>query len=123
MSNKELATIFEVISDILSTEDKPTSRFETRAYKRAAMTINSLQQDIASIYKEGGLSALMELPGIGKGLAEKIEEYIKTGKVDKYEDLKKEYPIDFTSLLNIEGIGPKTAITMYKKLGINDTSL
>jgi len=121
MSNKELASIFEVISDILSTEDKPTSRFETRAYNRAAMTINSLQQDVASIYKEGGLSALMELPGIGKGLAEKIEEYIKTGKVDKYEDLKKEYPIDFTSLLNIEGIGPKTAIMLYKKLGINDT--
>ncbi len=120
MKNKNISDIFEEISDILSVSDKPTSRFEVRAYKRAALTIGTLQEDVSDIYRRGGINALMELPGIGKGLATEIEEYIKTGKISKYEELKKEYPIDFNDLLNIEGIGPKTAILLYKKLNITN---
>ncbi len=118
MKNKEISRIFEELSNIKGIEKTSTSNFESRAYKRAALTIGTLQQDISDIYNQGGIKALMELPGIGKGLAEKIEEYIKTGHIKEYDEIKKRYPIDFTSLLSIEGIGPKKAIELYEKLNV-----
>lgn len=120
MENKRISEIFEEMSNIIGIEKTSTSNFESRAYKRAALTIGTLQQDISDIYKQGGIKALMELPGIGKGLAEKISEYLTTGHIKEYDELKKKYPIDFTSLLSIEGIGPKKAIELYEKLGVTD---
>lgn len=120
MENKVIADIFNEIAAMLSIEETPSSKFEVRAYQKAALTIGTLQEAIEDIYAKGGSDALMELPGIGKGLAAKIEEYIKTGKIKKYEDLKKRYPIDIKQLTSIEGIGAKKAIRLYKELRIKD---
>jgi DNA polymerase (family 10) len=120
MANKALADIFTEMAYMVGLEERPTSRFEVRAYENAALTLNTLQEDVASIYEKGGVKALMELPGIGKGLAEKIVEYLKTGKVRKYLLLKKEYPIDFNGLAGVEGLGPKKIVLLYQKLGIKN---
>ncbi len=101
-------------------EDWPNARFETRAYKKASLTIGTLQEPIEEIYRKGGIPALMELPGVGKSIAGAIEEYLKTGKMQKYEMMKKKYPIDIGALTSIQGLGAKRAVILYKKLGVKN---
>jgi DNA polymerase (family 10) len=120
MDNKEISDIFEVIAQMLGLDPRPTTGFEVRAYQKAALTIATLQRGLDEIYEQHGIKGLMELPGIGEGLARKIEEYIKTGKIRKYEELKKRYPIDFKTITKIEGMGAKKAFALYRELGVKN---
>ncbi len=117
MKNQELAKIFYAIADYLKMDDVP---FKPAAYRRAAMSLENLEENIDEIYKRGGLPALEEIPGVGKSIAEKIEEFIKTGKIKYYEKLKKREPFDIEELSAVEGLGPKRAKFLYKKLGIRN---
>ncbi len=68
----------------------------------------------------GGLSALENIPGVGISIAEKIEEFLKTGKIKYLEDLKKKWPVKIEEFMNIEGIGPKTVRHLYEELGVKN---
>jgi DNA polymerase (family 10) len=114
MKNQEIVTIFNDIADIL--EIKGENPFRIRAYRRAALNIESLSTDIVSTPKD----ELMKIPGIGQDLAGKILEYIKTGKMQAYEDLKKEVPEGLSSLLSVPSLGPKTAKLLFEKLQVKD---
>jgi len=120
MPNKALVDIFNEIADMLSVDGRPTARFEIRAYQNAAMALSSMSEDVSELYKRDGRDGLLSINGIGKGLADKIIEYIETGHIKKYEDMKKLYPIDFANLTRIDGMGAKRAITLYKMLGVKD---
>ncbi|MFA6169659.1 MAG: DNA polymerase/3'-5' exonuclease PolX [Candidatus Margulisiibacteriota bacterium] len=117
MENTELVKIFGEIAEFL--ELKQDNPFKIRAYQRAARTIEALSKNLADIYRAGGTAALTELPGIGRDLAEKIVCYIRTGKVETYQKLKKEFPKGFIDLLAIPSLGPKTAMRLYKKFKID----
>src|SRR3989339_709983 len=118
MNNEKIAKIFREIAAFYEMKDVP---FKPRAYERAAEGIEELNQDILDIYKRGGLEELKkEIPGAGKNLALHLEEFIKTGKLKLYEKLKKKIPVNLEELLAIEGIGPKTIFSLYKKLKIKD---
>ncbi len=119
MYNSKLAELFEEIADMLELDPK-ISRFEPRAYRKAAMTIGTLQEDVGEIYEKRGLNGLMELSGVGKSIAGHIEEYIKTGKIKKYEELKKKYPVDFSGLTKIQGMGAKKALKLYTELNVKN---
>ena len=114
MSNQDLAQMFLDIADILEINGV---QWEPRAYRKAALTISTLAVDISDVYRQG---KLMELEGVGRSIAKSIEEYIKTGKMSKYETLKKKYPIDLTGFRKIQGLGPKRAYALYKKLKIRN---
>ena len=120
MINKTLADIFNEIASMLSLDERPTARFEVRAYQKAALTVGTMQEPVEDVYEKGGLKALMEIPGVGKSIAGHIEEYIKTGRIKKYDELKRKYPIDMAGLTSITGMGPKRAMLLYKKLGIKN---
>src|SRR5215469_7364579 len=62
----------------------------------------------------------MELPGIGKSIAEKLSELIRTGKLEYYEQLKRKFPVNVTALASIEGIGAKSVKSLYEELGITN---
>ncbi|OGN01673.1 MAG: DNA polymerase III [Candidatus Yanofskybacteria bacterium RIFCSPHIGHO2_01_FULL_43_32] len=115
MINKEIAKILYEMSILLEMKEVG---FKPRAYEKAADSIESLAEDIGNIYKHGGLKALEDIPGVGPSIGEKIEEYIKTKQVKEYKKLKKEIPVDIEGLVSVEGIGPKTILRLYKKLGI-----
>ncbi len=119
MYNAKLAEMFEEIADMLELEPNAT-KFEPLAYRRAAITISSLQEDVVDIYKKEGIDGLMKLPGIGKTIANAIKEYIETGKISKYETLKAKYPIDFLGLTKIQGLGPKRIYKLYVSLGVKN---
>ncbi len=122
MYNQRIAVLFYEIADMLTLDKNADRKFEVLAYRKAAQTIESLQEDVADLYKKGGLAELMELPGIGKSTAGAIEEFIKTGKMAKYDDLKKRYPIDFTNLTKIQGIGAKSVFRLYESLGVKNVA-
>ncbi|MGC8629261.1 MAG: DNA polymerase/3'-5' exonuclease PolX [Candidatus Micrarchaeia archaeon] len=119
MENSKLAELFDEIADMLELDPK-ANKFEPLAYRKAALTIGTLQQDIEEIYEKEGIDGLTKLPGVGKTIAERIVEFIKTGKIQKYEDLKKKFPIDFSSLTKIQGMGSKKAFKLYQALGIKN---
>jgi len=116
-NNQELAQIFYKIAKFLKAEDIP---FKPYAYQRVAMILEGLEKDVEEIYEKGGKRELDKIPGVGKNIAEKIEEYLKTGEIKYYEKLIKKTPIDIKELTNIEGIGPKTAKVLYQKLGVRN---
>lgn len=115
MKNKELAKIFYEIADYLEMERVP---FKPFAYQKAALALETLEEDVEAVYKRGGLKALKEIPGVGESLALKIEEYLKTGKIKYYEDFKKRIPVNLEEIIAVEGMGPKRAKVLYEKLEI-----
>jgi DNA polymerase (family 10) len=117
MPNQELAKILSEMAALLEIKEIP---FKPQTYDRAAYSIESLGEDIEDIYKNGGLKALEEIPGVGQGIAERIEEYIKTGHISDYEKLKKQFPVDIAGLMEIEGVGPKMIKKLYQKLKIRN---
>ncbi len=117
MINQEIAHILNNISEYLAMED---IEFKPRAYEKAAVNIEALNESVFDIYKSGGIKALEEIPAVGYGIAKKIEEYIKTGKIKEYEQLKKKTPVDLEKLTSVHGIGPKSILRFYKELGVKN---
>ena len=117
MKNQEIANIFYEIANFLEMEGV---QFKPYAYQKAAITLETLEENVEDIYKKGGFKALKEIPGVGESIAEKIEEYLKTGKIKYYEQLKKKTPVSMEELVAVEGLGPKKVKVLYQKLGIRN---
>jgi DNA polymerase (family X) len=117
--NQELAKIFSEMADYLGIEEVP---FKPQAYKKVAETLESLEKGVDEIYKKNGTKGLEEIPGVGKNIAEKIEEYLEKGKIKSYQHLKKKFPFDLAGLVEVEGMGPKRAALLYKELKIKDVN-
>ena len=117
MKNKELADLFGRMADIL--EFKGENPFKISAYRRASRILGDLTQDIEEIAESGKLRSV---PGIGEGMAEKIGEYLKTGKVSKYEEVKRGVSDELIAIMDIPGMGPKTLSMLHKEKGIRNLS-
>src|SRR3989344_2098793 len=115
MINKEIAKIFYEISEILKLKNV---QWKPQAYNKAARVIDNLEKDLKETYEKKGLHGLDEIHAVGKAMAKKIEEYIKTGKIKDYEKLKKSVPKGLIEMMDITGIGPKKAQLLFKKLKI-----
>ncbi len=118
MDNSEIAKILREIAGYLEMQEELV--FKVKAYDKAAQTIGSLKEPVVDIYSRGGVKALTEIPGVGQGIAERIEELLKTGKLKYYQQLKKKAPVDLSELLAVEGLGPKNIKKLYQKLGITN---
>ena len=114
MFNQKIAGIFSEMADLL--EIRGENVFRIRAYRRAAQNIDGLPRDVAQMTED----ELLAIPGIGKDLAGKIRHYIDSGKIEAYDELRKEVPEGLTLLLSVPGLGPKTAKLLYDRLQIKD---
>ncbi len=119
MLNQVLAKIFYEIAQYLDMEDNAVP-FKSIALKRVAVNLESLNEDVENIYKKGGLKALKEISGVGEGIAFKIEEYLKTGKIEELTALKKKTPVDLAELIRVEGLGTRKVKILYQKLGVKN---
>ena len=117
MINSEVSRILYEMAEML---DIQGVEWKPRAYKKAAQVIESLSKDLTDIYKEGGIKALIALPGIGEGIAKKIVQFIETGRIKDFEKLKKEIPVDIKGLMLVEGLGPKTIKRLYMELNVKN---
>jgi DNA polymerase (family 10) len=111
MRNEEIARIFDAIGDLLELEE--ANPFRIRAYRRGALSLRAISGDVADISAKG---ALKQIEGIGEDLARKIEEYLATGKIRFYEELREKTPPVLIEMLEISGVGPKTSKLIYRKL-------
>jgi DNA polymerase (family 10) len=117
MKNKELADLFERMADILEFRDE--NPFKISAYRKASRIIGDLTQDIEEVAEKGELKSI---PGIGEGMAEKIVEYLRTGKISKFEEVRKGVSDELIAIMDIPGMGPKTLSMIHKEKGINNLS-
>jgi DNA polymerase (family 10) len=118
MLNLDIARIFDEIADILEVQGENT--FKIRAYRKAALTIETLTQDLKVIAERGGVKELKKIPGIGEGIAKKIVEIAETGDCKKHRELKREMPSELLELLAIPRVGPKTIAKLHQELGITN---
>ena len=113
MDNRRVADILYDIADLL--EIKGEIIYKAVAYRRAADNILNLGRDINDVGRDG---ELREIPGVGEALAKKLNELLRTGRLEYYERLKEEIPPGVVDMLAIPDVGPKTARLLYESLGL-----
>lgn len=114
MKNKEVADILYEIADYLEMQDV---EWKPRAYRRAARNIEGLSESLEDIHERGELG---EIDGVGENIEKKIAEYLETGEMQYYKELKEELPVDIEALTAVEGLGPKRVKKIYKATGVTD---
>ncbi len=113
MNNKQLADTFTLIADLC--EIKGEVIYVTLAYRKASESLIALGREASEYWKEG---ALREIPGVGKAIAEKIDELLSTGKLEFLENLKKEVHPDLAAWMKVPSLGPKKIAMISKTLNI-----
>lgn len=119
MKNLEVAGLLNEIADYLEFSTDAKDRFKVRAYRKAALVIEGLSEDIEKVWKENRLE---DLPSIGEGIAKKIDDFLKNSKSTYLDKLKKLTPVNLEQLGAIAGLGPKTIMKLYKQLKIRNVS-
>src|ERR1035437_8892604 len=114
-TNKSISKIFSDMAAIYKFI-RPDERFRSGAYNKASKIIGSLPEDV-SVYLKN--NSLHELPGIGESMAEKILEYVKTGKIKMFEQLKKTVPQELIGMMEIKGFGPQSLKQIHEQLKIH----
>ncbi len=112
MKNRDVKRVFEEIADLLELGDG--NPFRIRAYRRAAMIVEGLPEDVAGMREED----LCRIPGVGKDLAGKIRELCDRGRIGLREELSRQFPEGILAILRVPGIGPKTARLLLDRQGI-----
>ncbi len=115
MKNHQVAKIFAAMADILAIQGENYHRIV--AYRRAGENVAALGRPLEEVWQAGELETI---PGIGKTLAAKIDEFMRTGRIEAYEKLKAQVPEGVVALLHIPDVGPKKAALFWKELGITD---
>ncbi len=118
MTNKELADIFTLIADLLQIKGEVI--YKILAYRKAAESLTDLGREARVIWEEGGIPALIEIPGVGKAIAEKIDELLSTGELSFLNKLGTELPLTLAGLMPVPDLGPKKIKLFYDELGIED---
>ena len=114
MNNLELASIFNRIAAL--SDLKGENIFVVRAYQRAAQAIQYLPVEVEQYVREG--NDLKGISGIGDAISQKIHELLETGRLRFYEELKAEFPNGLTDIMDVPGVGPKSALRFTMELGV-----
>jgi DNA polymerase (family 10) len=114
-TNNQLVLIFREMAAIYKYMGE-TERFRSLSYSKAAKVIGGLKDDVLVYIKN---NTLEDLPGIGESIAEKIKEFIKTGTIKKYEQLKKTTPHELIEMIDIRGFGPQSLKQIHQELQVS----
>lgn len=117
MNNRQLADTFTLIANLC--EIKGEVIYVILAYRKASENLMTLGREASDYWKEG---KLREIPGVGKAIAEKIDELLTTGKLEFLEKLKEEIPASLADWLQVPGLGPKKIALIWKTLNITALS-
>lgn len=113
MDNGDVAAVLYEIADLLELQGVA---FKPQAYRRAARNIEELDEDISKVVADGRLA---DIPGVGDAMTKKVHELVTTGRLPYLETLRSELPPGLMELLRIPDVGPKTAMLLFKELGIS----
>ncbi|MBN1146986.1 MAG: DNA polymerase/3'-5' exonuclease PolX [Anaerolineales bacterium] len=115
LTNQQLADVFRRIADLL--EIKGEVIYKILAYRKAADSLEDLGRDASSDWRQGRLT---DISGVGKAIAEKIDELFSTGRLEFLERLESEVPPGLIEVLQVPDVGPKRAALFWKQLGITN---
>src|SRR5215472_12874633 len=113
MTNDEIAARLNEIAALMEFDGEPF--FKTKAYQRAARSVEDSETSMRALIGSG---ELIELPGVGKAIAQKIDDIDRTGTCKYLEELRAKFPSTILELIRVPSVGTKTAISLYKELGI-----
>ncbi len=116
MTNKQLADLFTLIADVLQIKGEVI--YKILAYRKAAESLLNLGRDVRTVWQEGGIPALLEIPGVGNAIAEKIDEQLSTGQLAYLNKLAAEIPLSLAELMAVPDLGPKRIKLFHDELGI-----
>jgi len=116
MDNEQIARRFNRMAALMEIRGEDT--FRIRSYRMAAEAIETWPAPIEQIAVADGAAGLQEIPGVGKALAGKIVELLDRGTFDAWEKLTAETPETVLDLLDLPGVGPKTAAMLHQKFKI-----
>ena len=116
MNNEQIARRFNEMASLM--EVRGEDPFRLRSYRMAAEAIETWPAPMTEVAGEQGVAGLLEIPGVGKALAGKIVELIEKGTFDAWERLTAETPATVLDLLQLPGVGPKTAALLHQKFRI-----
>ena len=123
MKNVEIVRIFHEIAYLIQiAENDLNTVYKVRAYEKAADVIENLTVGLEEIYLKNGVQGLRKIPSIGNAISLKIEEFIKSDKIDYHQELTTKIPLKVSEFYNMRGIGPKTIKILYEKLKITSIS-
>jgi DNA polymerase (family 10) len=117
MDNEQIARRFNRMAALM--EVRGEDSFRLRSYRMAAEAIETWPTPVKEIAAKEGAAGLQEIPGVGKALASKIVELVERGTFDAWERLTAETPESVLDLLDLPGVGPKTAAMLSQKFKIN----
>ena len=112
--NTEVAKILYEVADLLELQG---IGFKPNAYRNAARNIESMTKELDD-YRMS--SNLRDIPGVGEAIAKKVEEILATGRLRYLDELKQQLPTGLLQLIDVQEIGPKTALHLYKELKITN---
>ena len=112
-NNQRLAALFRSMADLLSAQR--ANPYRVRAYRRAADALLALEEDVAAVAQRQGLE---EIDGIGADLSKKIEEFLETGTIRVYEELKTPLPAEVKNWATLPGLSDSLVTYLYFRLGI-----
>ncbi|MFC9913440.1 DNA polymerase/3'-5' exonuclease PolX [Streptomyces sp. NPDC127197] len=112
-ANDEVAALLAEYADLISITGGDA--FKARVYEKAARSIGGYHADVSTLDAKG----LKEIPNVGKSIAEKVVEYLRTGRVSVVEELRAKIPAGVRRLTAIPTLGPKKALALYEELGIS----
>ncbi len=111
--NRQVAELFQSLADSL--DDQGANPHRVRAYRRAAASIMKLHEDIVEV---AGRGELQSIPGIGRDLSAKIEEFLATGTVQAGKSTPTELPPEIADWTSLPGLSPSLVRHLYGRLGI-----
>ena len=113
MTNADIAKRLEEIAALAEFDGEPF--YKVKAYERAARSIADAERDVAEMVADG---TIIELPGVGKAIAQKVADINHSGTTKYLEELRAKYPPTILELLSVPGVGTKTTIALYQQLGV-----
>ena len=120
MDNEAIARRFYRLSALM--EVRGDDPFRLRSYRNAAEAIEVWPTPLKDIAAKEGMEGLQEIPGVGKAIAGKVIDLLKKGSFDAWDRLVKETPESVLDLLEIPGIGPKTAALLHQRFKVSSLS-
>jgi DNA polymerase (family 10) len=117
MDNDAIARRFHRLAALM--EVRGDDPFRLRSYRNAAEAIEVWPTPLKEIAEKEGVAGLQEIPGVGKAIAGKVIELLTKGTFDAWERLTAETPESVLDLLEIPGIGPKTAALLHQRFKVS----
>src|SRR5262245_3210121 len=111
--NKEVEALLQEYADLILITGGDA--FKARAYEKAARAIGEHHADISRLDAKG----LREIPNVGKSIADKVLEYLATGRMPVLDEARVRIPVGVRELMAIPTLGPKKAMALYQELGVS----